>query len=101
MPGPSTSRGLTVGSRLDLEGVSYEVVGVLERMLTAPDRFVIVSIADARDQWVAKDPLLRTALVSGALALTASDLNTGAAVGWREGEDADGVALRIRDTVPG
>jgi putative ABC transport system permease protein len=97
----ATSRGLTVGSRLDLEGVSYEVVGVLERMLTAPDRFVIVSIADARDQWVAKDPLLRTALVSGALALTASDLNTGAAVGWREGEDADAVALRIRDTVPG
>jgi putative ABC transport system permease protein len=95
------SRGLDVGSRIVLEGLSYEVVGVLERMLTAPDRFVIVSIADARDQWVAKDPLLRTALVSGALALTASDLNTGAAVGWRDGEDPDAVALRIRDSVPG
>src|SRR5512132_814411 len=70
-------------------------------MLTAPDRFVVVSIADARDQWVAKDPLLRTALVSGALALTASDLNTGAAVGWRDGEDPDAVALRIRDRVSG
>jgi putative ABC transport system permease protein len=96
----ATSRGLGVGSRLALEGVSYEIVGVLERMLTAPDRFVIVSIADARDQWVAKDPLLRTALASGALALTASDLNTGAAVGWRDGEDPDAVALRIRDSVP-
>jgi putative ABC transport system permease protein len=97
----AAARGLGVGSRIVLEGVSYEVVGVLERMLTAPDRFVIVSIADARDQWVAKDPLLRTALASGALALTASDLNTGAAVGWRQGEDPDAVALRIRDSVPG
>jgi len=97
----AASHGLHVGSRLVLEGVSYDVVGVLERMLTAPDRFVMVSIADAREQWVAKDPLLRTALVSGALALRASDLNTGAAVGWREGEDPDAVALRIRDSVPG
>jgi len=97
----ATSRGLGVGSRLVLEGQSYEVVGVLERMLTAPDRFVIVPIADAREQWVAKDPLLRTLLASGAAALTAADLNTGAAVGWREGEDADAVALRIRDRVPG
>jgi putative ABC transport system permease protein len=97
----ATSRGLGVGSRLVLEGQSYEIVGVLERMLTAPDRFVIVPIADAREQWVAKDPLLRTLLASGAAALTAADLNTGAAVGWREGEDADAVAVRVRDRVPG
>ena len=97
----AASRGLGVGSRLGLEGQSYEIVGVLERMLTAPDRFVIVPIADAREQWVAKDPLLRTLLTSGAAALTAADLNTGAAVGWREGENPDAVALRIRDRVPG
>ena len=50
---------------------------------------------------MAKDPLLRTALASGGLALTAADLNTGAAVGWRDGEDPDAVALRIRDQVAG
>ena len=97
----AASRGLRVGSRIDLEGGPYEVVGVLDRMLTAPDRFVIISIADAREQWIAKDPLLRTALASGALALKADDLNTGAAVGWRDGEDPDAVALRIRDQVAG
>ncbi len=96
----AASHGVDVGSRLPLEGQSYEVVGVLERMLTAPDRFVIVSIVDAREQWVAKDGMLRTLLASGAAALTASDLNTGAAVGWREGEDPDAVALRIRERVP-
>jgi putative ABC transport system permease protein len=88
-----------VGGRLVLEGQPYDVVGVLDRMMTAPDRFVIVSIADAREQWVAKDPMLRTLLASGAAALTAADLNTGAAVGWREGADPDAVAARIRDHV--
>ncbi|MBI2157651.1 MAG: ABC transporter permease [Candidatus Rokubacteria bacterium] len=97
----AAARGLGVGSRLTLEGDAYEVVGVLERTLTAPDRFVIVPIADAREQWVAKDRLLQTLLASGAAALTAGDLNTGAAVGWRDGEDPDVVARRIRETVPG
>ncbi len=97
----AASRGLAVGSRLDLEGKPFEVVGVLDRMLTAPDRFVIVPIEDAREQWVAKDKLLQTLLASGAAALTAADLNTGAAVGWRDGEDPDAVARRILARVPG
>ncbi len=97
----AASRGFAVGSRLDLEGKPFEVVGVLDRMLTAPDRFVIVPIEDAREQWVAKDKLLQTLLASGAAALTAADLNTGAAVGWRDGEDPDAVARRILARVPG
>ena len=97
----AASHGLDVGGALELEGQRYEVVGVLERMLTAPDRFVIVSVADAREQWVTKDAMLRTVLASGAAALTAADLNTGAAVGWREGEDPDAVARRIRERVAG
>jgi putative ABC transport system permease protein len=97
----AASHGLRVGSRLTLEGEPYEIVGVLERMLTAPDRFVIVPIEDARTQWIAKDPLLRTALASGGVALQASDLNTGAAVGWRDGEDPDAVARRIAERVSG
>jgi putative ABC transport system permease protein len=95
----AASRGLRVGSRLPLEGQAYTVVGVLDRTLTAPDRFVMIPIADARAQWVAKDPMLRTLLASGAVAMTADDLNTGAAVGWREGEDPDVVARRIRERV--
>jgi len=97
----ASSRGLDVGARLTLEGETYEIVGVLDRTLTAPDRFVIVSIADARTQWVAKDPMLRTVLASGAVPVRAEDLNTGAAVGWRTGEDPDVVARRIAERVAG
>jgi putative ABC transport system permease protein len=97
----AASHCLRVGSLLMLESEPYEIVGVLERMLTAPDRFVIVPIEDARTQWIAKDPLLRTALASGGVALQASDLNTGAAVGWRDGEDPDAVARRIAERVSG
>jgi putative ABC transport system permease protein len=96
----AASRSLRVGASLDLEGQPYRVVGILERTLTAPDRFVVVPIADARAQWVAKDPMLRTLLASGAVAMTADDLNTGAAVGWADGEDPDAVARRIRAEVP-
>jgi putative ABC transport system permease protein len=97
----ATSRGLRAGDTLALDGQAFAIVGVLERTLTAPDRFVVVPIEDARQLWVAKDPLLRTALASGGLALTASDLNTGAAVGWGDGEDPDAVARRIREQVAG
>jgi ABC-type antimicrobial peptide transport system permease subunit len=96
----AASHALHTGSSLTLEGRTYEIVGVLERTLTAPDRFVIVPIQDARQQWVAKDPMLRTLLASGAVALTAADLNTGAAVAWRDGEDPDDLARRIRTEVP-
>jgi putative ABC transport system permease protein len=97
----AASHGLRVGDRLPLEGEPFQVVGVLQRTLTAPDRFVVVPIEDAREQWIAKDRMLRTILASGAAALNAPDLNTGAAVGWREGEDPDAVARRIAERVPG
>jgi putative ABC transport system permease protein len=96
----AASHGVGVGARLPLDGVTYEVVGVLDRTLTAPDRFVVVPIEDARQQWVQKDPMLRTLLASGGVPLRAADLNTGVAVGWRDGEDPDVVARRIRDAVP-
>jgi putative ABC transport system permease protein len=97
----AASHDIRPGGSLTLEGERYDVVGVLERTLTAPDRFVIVSIQDAREQWVAKDRLLRTLLASGAAALTADDLNTGAAVGWGDGVDPDALARRIATEVSG
>ncbi len=96
----AAARGLGPGSRLALDGQEFVVVGVLERTLTAPDRFAIVSIEAARDLWLAKDPLLRQVFSAGS-SLSVEDLNTGAAVGWVDGEDPDAVARRVAQRVAG
>lgn len=92
------SRQLEPGSSLLLNNAPYRVVGVLERTLTAPDRFAIVSLEDARELWLAKDPLMRRLFGAG---LSLNDLNTGAAVSWADGEDPDIVAKRIAAQVSG
>ena len=98
----AASRHLGVGAGLQLYGETYRVIGVLERTLTAPDRFALVPIEDARDLWLAKDPLVKqlssTRLTGG---VSREDLNTGAAVGWIEGEDPDALARRIASQVSG
>jgi ABC-type antimicrobial peptide transport system permease subunit len=75
------------------------VVGILDKTLTAPDRFAMVALEDARDVWLRRDPLLFRVFGSGGL--TRADLNSGAAVGWQDGVDPDALAQRIQDTVKG
>ncbi len=101
----AASRRLAPGGQLDLGGRQFTVVGVLDKTLTAPDRFAIVGIDDARDLWLRRDPLLvqlfGTRDDGRPGGLGRADLNSGAAVGWREGEDPDAVARRIQDMVTG
>jgi putative ABC transport system permease protein len=101
----AASRGLGAGGRLDLSGREFTVVGVLDKTLTAPDRFAIVAIEDARDLWLRRDPLLVQLLAAGRAGqsggLDRGDLNSGVAVAWSAGEDPDAVARRIQQTVPG
>ncbi|HXJ80683.1 MAG TPA: ABC transporter permease [Candidatus Methylomirabilis sp.] len=95
----AASRGLKVGGTLELDGMAFTVVGIMDKTLTAPDRFAFVSIDDARDLWLRRDPLLVQVFSSGGL--SRADLNSGAAVGWRPGEDPDALARRIQSTVKG
>jgi putative ABC transport system permease protein len=96
----AAGRALRPGSGLRIGDRDFEVVGVLERLLTAPDRFAIVPIEDAREAWLALDPTLRTLFSAGG-SLAPGDLNTGAAVGWADGVEPDALAARIRSEVPG
>jgi putative ABC transport system permease protein len=82
-------------------GRRFQVVGVLDKTLTAPDRFAIVPLDDARDLWLRRDPLLVQVFAGGAGAMNRSDLNTGAAVAWADGIDPDALARRIKAEVPG
>jgi putative ABC transport system permease protein len=93
------ARGLRAGSRLELSGRAFEVVGVLDKTLTAPDRFAIVPLEDARDLWLRRDPLLVQVFAGGGM--TRADLNTGAAVAWADGVDPDALARRLQADVPG
>jgi putative ABC transport system permease protein len=94
----AAGRALRPGARLRIGARDFEVVGVLERLLTAPDRFAIVPIEDARELWLALDPTLRALFAAGS-ALAADDLNTGAAVGWADGVEPDALAARVRREV--
>jgi len=98
----AASRRLTPGRALELAaGRTFEVVGVLDKTLTAPDRFAIVPLDDARDLWLRRDPLLVQVFAGGAGGMSRRDLNTGAAVGWVDGVDPDALARRIQAEVPG
>jgi putative ABC transport system permease protein len=98
----AASRDLRPGSALTLaSGRSFEVVGVLDKTLTAPDRFAIVPLDDARDLWLRRDPLLVQVFAGGAGGMSRADLNTGAAVAWADGVDPDALARRIQREVPG
>jgi hypothetical protein len=96
----AATRSLRVGDRLRLGPIAFEVVGILERLLTAPDRFAFVPIEDARDLWLGLEPTLRSLFTPGST-LARQDLNTGAAVGWAAGVDPDALAARITREVPG
>lgn len=97
----AASRGLRPGDRLPIGGLEFTVVGVLDKTLTAPDRFALVAIEDARELWLRRDPLLVQAIGGGPGGLARADLNTGAAVGWAAGEDPDALARRIQRSVGG
>ena len=96
----AAGRALRSGSRLRIGERDFEVVGVLERLLTAPDRFAVLPIEDARELWLALDPTLRALFGAGGV-LAREDLNTGAAVGWADGVEPDALAARIRREVAG
>jgi putative ABC transport system permease protein len=98
----AASRRLRAGGALELAtGRTFQVVGVLDKTLTAPDRFAIVPLDDARDLWLRRDPLLVQVFAGGTGGLGRGDLNTGAAVAWAEGVDPDALARRIQAEVPG
>ncbi len=96
----AAGRALRSGSHLRIGERDFEVVGVLERLLTAPDRFAVLPIEDARELWLALDPTLRALFGAGGV-LAREDLNTGAAVGWADGVEPDALAARIRRDVAG
>src|SRR5262249_44013823 len=90
--------GATVGSPIDIRGHQFHVVGVLQPAPPGPDSFVMMPFSTAERLLLDSEPVLRRlALVPGAQVLP---IATAAAVFWRDGEDPEQVADRIRAQVP-
>src|SRR4029450_7346748 len=79
--------------------LAWRIPAVLDKTLTAPHRFAMVTIEDARDLWLRRDPLL--VQLFGAGGLGRGDLNSGAAGAWQPGGEPDAVARRIQESVAG
>jgi putative ABC transport system permease protein len=88
-----------VGSTIRVRGRDFRVVGVLEQTFTGPDSFVMMPFATAERLLLDSEPVLRRlTMVPGSQVLP---IATAAAVFWKDGEDPEQVADRIRDQVQG
>jgi putative ABC transport system permease protein len=88
-----------VGSTITVRGHEFKVVGILEPTLTGPDSFVMMPFATAERLLLDTEPVLRRlALVPGSRTLP---IATAAAVFWKDGEDPEALAARIRKQVSG
>lgn len=84
-----------VGSTIDIRGKSFEVVGVYDKTLTAPDNTIVISLADAQALLYKQLPAIMQQQVNP------SDLATGITAYPKPGVDADQLASTIGDTVRG
>jgi len=90
--------GVDTGGRLTVRGKTFRVAGVLETTLSGPDSFVFMPYPVAQSLLLESEPLLRRlVLVPGADVLP---IATAAAVFWKDGEDPEAVADRVRAALP-
>ena len=83
-----------VGGEVEIRGETFQVVGILEKTLTAPDQAVSMSLEDAQDLYVASLPAAVRETVD------ARELVTSIAVYLEEGRDPDTMAEVIGEEFP-
>lgn len=84
-----------VGKKVTIRSREFEVIGIMEKTLTAPDNAVMISLADAQEIFVASLP----EVVKGRV--DASKVVTGFTVYVDEGADPDKVAEKINKEISG
>jgi putative ABC transport system permease protein len=85
--------GARIGESIDLRGAPFEVVGILQPTLTAPDMTAMVPLAAAQDRFLSTLPPNLSA------ALTATQLATQIVVYPADAGDTEALADRIDATV--
>lgn len=112
---------LKAGDTFKVRGKDFKVAGVMDQTLTGPDTYVIMPIGSARqllidsvpflkslkersdeaakisDAALAKLPVATRQQITEAKAFKMEDINQTAAASWKNGQDSDVVANRIKD----
>lgn len=81
-----------VGDTVEARGRKFEVVGVLNRTLTGPDKLLFVNIEDAREMLAESHPILKM--------MDLKDVATSITAVVAKGEDSTEVAKRIKERFP-
>ncbi|MFA5051557.1 MAG: ABC transporter permease [Patescibacteria group bacterium] len=112
---------LKVDDTFNVRGTDFKVVGITAQTLTGPDQYVFMPMKPARQLLVDSVPFLKSLVERSTEALNITDtelaklpeatrtqiaeakgfkledINQMAAVSWKDGQDADTVATRIKD----
>lgn len=117
----ATEHNLKVSDKFKIRNRDFEVIGIIDRTMTGPDSYVMMSMKPAREILVESNPFLKSlkersdeaakisdnALASmpaetrkqiiEAKAFKLEDVNTLAAVSWKDGANSEEVSNRIKD----
>jgi len=110
-----------VGDKVKIRGREFEVIGIMDKTMTGPDSYVFMPMTPARELYIESNPFLKSlkeqsdkaAEISDAALATmpaqtreqiiqaksfkVEDVNTMAAASWKDGQDSEVVANRIKD----
>lgn len=87
------------GEKIEVRGKEFEVRGIIAKTYTGPDKMVYMSIEDAQDLFVESQPYLKSLRDDPRVGFKQNELVTAVSVSWKDGEDPEAVAKRIRDQV--
>lgn len=114
-------RGLHVGDEMEIRGRKFEVIGILDQTLTGPDQYVFMTLKSTRELLIESNPFLKSLMersqeaakltdselaelpeatrnqVLEARAFKIEDITQMGAASWKDGQDPDVVANRIKD----
>ncbi len=117
----ATDKKVKVGDIMKIRGRDFEVIGIVGKTMTGPDSYVFMPIKPARELYIEANPFLKSlkeqsdnaAKISDAALATmpqetrdqiiqaksfkTEDVTTMAGASWKDGQDSEVVANRIKD----
>lgn len=89
-------KSLSIGETVKIRGFKFKVVGITEKMLTAPDKIVFIPLKDARRIFINSQPFLKNSKN-----FSLEDANNSLAVSWEKGVDPEELGKKIEKEVDG